>query len=411
MKTNKKPWPLSTTFSIRERINTKPDFQRPAVWGKSQKQMLIDTILREYDVPKLYWRRVGQKPDKYEVVDGQQRLLAIWGFFAGDFTLPKDADPIDEEEIGGCGYKNLPDDLRIRFDQYPLDVVVLEETDDDEVRELFLRLQNGTSLKSQEKRNAMPGKMRAFIKELAAHPFFQRVPFKNSRFTYDLVAAQMVCLELKGEPTGIRDKNLTEMYADNQDFDTNSAEAKAVRRTLGVLERVFPEKRPELERYNVISLYCVVAELQRQFVFDQIRPHLLDWFLAFENDRADQEMKPDDDPTLDAKWRTYKERISHSTDAEDSIRYRMDFMLERLLEAYPSLERKDNQRGFTHQQRMAIFRRDRGYCQVKRVCKGEKVTWDDWHCDHVKSHKNGGRSTVENGAVACPACNLKKGAS
>ena len=54
MQTSKKPMPLATIHGIRKRINTNPDFQRPAVWGTSQKQLLVDTILRDYDVPKLY---------------------------------------------------------------------------------------------------------------------------------------------------------------------------------------------------------------------------------------------------------------------------------------------------------------------------------------------------------------------
>ena len=118
--------PLATVFGIRSRINTNPDFQRPAVWGTSQKQLLVDTILRDYDVPKLYWRRTGSRPDTYDVVDGQQRLRAIWDFFSGQFKLPRDADPIDGEEIKACSYSDLPDELRIRFDMYALDVVVLE---------------------------------------------------------------------------------------------------------------------------------------------------------------------------------------------------------------------------------------------------------------------------------------------
>src|SRR5690349_24969741 len=99
MKTSKKPWPLSSTYGIKDRINTNPDFQRPAVWSRSQKQLLVDTILRDYDVPKLYWRKVGTKPDRYDVVDGQQRLRAIWEYFDGSFALPKDADTIDGEDI------------------------------------------------------------------------------------------------------------------------------------------------------------------------------------------------------------------------------------------------------------------------------------------------------------------------
>ena len=91
MKISKKDWPLSSVYGIRQRINTNPDFQRPAVWGLAQKQLLIDTILRDYDVPKLYWRKTGSKPDTYDVVDGQQRLRTIWAFFNNEFKLPKDA--------------------------------------------------------------------------------------------------------------------------------------------------------------------------------------------------------------------------------------------------------------------------------------------------------------------------------
>lgn len=52
MKPSTKPWPLKSIHGIRNRINTNPDFQRPAVWGLAQKQLLIDSILRDYDIPE-----------------------------------------------------------------------------------------------------------------------------------------------------------------------------------------------------------------------------------------------------------------------------------------------------------------------------------------------------------------------
>ncbi len=42
------------SFKKRKRIDTNPDYQRPAVWTKAQKQLLIDSILRDFDVPKIY---------------------------------------------------------------------------------------------------------------------------------------------------------------------------------------------------------------------------------------------------------------------------------------------------------------------------------------------------------------------
>jgi hypothetical protein len=370
--------------------------------------LLVDTILRNYDVPKLYWRKTGTKPDTYDVVDGQQRLRAIWDFFDGKFKLPKNAEPIEGEIIAARGYEDLPDDLRCHFDVYPLDVVVLEDTDEDEVREMFLRLQNGTSLKAQEKRNAFPGKMRDFVRELAQHPFFQNVGFANARFSFDHVAAQMVLLEMQGGPTNVKNADLNKMYESNREFDSAAPVAKAVRRVLGILADIFPQRTPELERYNVIALYCVVSELMRQYVIEEARPHLHDWFIEFETARRQQDEKSDEDG--DAEWVSYREKISHSTDAAESIRSRMEFLLRDLLEHFPSLSRKDNQRGFTHIQKLAIFRRDKGVCQVKLKCAGVKITWDDWHADHKIPWSKGGKTTVENGQVSCTACNLSQAA-
>lgn len=134
MQLNKKPWPLLTVCSLKNRIDPTPDYQRPAVWSRPQKQLLIDTILRGYDIPKFYWRKVGQRPDLYEVVDGQQRLRTIWEFQQDGFPLARDADPIDGSPIARIFYTDLPDDLRIRFDTYSLDIVVIDEADEEGAR-------------------------------------------------------------------------------------------------------------------------------------------------------------------------------------------------------------------------------------------------------------------------------------
>jgi|ERR1051325_295216 hypothetical protein len=407
MDISKKPWPLATVYGIRDRVDTTPDYQRPAVWSTSQKQLLVDTILRNFDIPKLYWRHTGRKPDTYEVVDGQQRLRAVWGFFAGDYKLPKDIDPIDGSSVIGLSYKDLPDELRIRFDTYPLDVVLIDDADGDEVREMFLRLQNGTSLKAQEKRNAYSGRMRDFVKELARHRFFEIVGFSNSRYTFDLVAAQFVCLELMGGPTNVKNTDLNRMYKEHVGFDSSSREAKAVRRVLDLLTDVFKERTPELTRYNVISLFCMTEELLQSYVRSEFETLLRDWFLNFETERRAQEQLAEDEG--DPEWVTYKEKISHSTDSEDSIRWRMDFMLKDFLLKNPELHLKDTNRGFTHQQRLAVFRRDGGLCQVKVKCDGLKLRWDEWQCDHRIPWAKGGLTTVENGQAACVPCNLAKG--
>jgi hypothetical protein len=407
MDIRKTPWPVLSVCGNRQRIDTNPDFQRPPVWSRPQKQLLIDTILRGYDIPKLYWRKTGSSPDRYDVVDGQQRLRAIFEYQSGEFGMPKDSEPIDGLDVARMTYADLPDDLRLRFDTYTLDIIVLDNTGEEEVREMFLRLQNGTTLKAQERRNAMPGQMRDFVKGLATHAFFKNCGFANSRYTFDLVAAQMTALELNGGPCNIKNANLNAMYEANREWDGGSLKAKKVRRVLDYLGQCFPEKTPELERYSVISLYGLVSHCLEKYVFSDRQEALRSWFLSFEADRMGQEGLPEDE--RDPDFLSYKERTSHSTDSEDSLQWRQEFLLRRFFEAVPDILLKDDQRLFSHEQRMAIFRRDKGVCQVKRKCTGLKCGWDAWEADHVTAWSKGGRTVVENGQIACLPCNSSKG--
>jgi len=73
------------------------------------------------------------------------------------------------------------------------------------------------------------------------------------------------------------------------------------------------------------------------------------------------------------------------------------------------IELKDDQRLFSHEQRLAIFRRDKGFCQVKLKCEGIKCEWDAWEADHKLSWSKGGKTIVSNGQVACLPCNSSKG--
>lgn len=404
---SKKPWPILSVCGFQNRIDTNPDFQRPAVWSIGQKQLLVDTILRGYDIPKLYWRKVSKTPEKYEVVDGQQRLRAIFEFHAGKFQLAKHADDIDGVVVATMHYADLPEDLRLRFDNYDLDVIVLTDTSEDEVREMFLRLQNGTSLKAQENRNAMPGKMRTFIKDLAKHPFFSRCQFSNARFTYDLVCAQITGIELNGGPCHVRNSNLNAMYETQQDFDSTSPKARKVWRLLEFLAQAFSEKTPELQRFSVLSLYTLVFHCLEKYAMQGRQDALREWFIKFETDRTAQEGLPTD--VADPELLAYKERTSHSTDAQDSILWRHNFLLRKFFEVVPDIELKDNQRLFSREQRLAIFRRDASICQLRLKCQGVKCEWDAWEADHIVAWAIGGKTTVENCQVACPQCNSCKG--
>lgn len=385
----------------RQKINTNPDYQRPAVWTRPQKQLLIDSMFRDYDIPKIYLHKTGR--DTFDVIDGQQRLRTIWEYFSGEFALPKNADPVDDMEIAGKKYDDLDMDLMDKLNSYNLDFVVLDDVTEDEISEMFLRLQNGTTLKAQEKRNAYPGNMRNYIKQLATHPFFvNSVNFKNSRFSHEHVAAQLTLLTINGEICDVKDRNLNAMYMDNQDFDGNGDTAKKVKRVLNYLLRMFPEKTPELKRYNVVSLYTLVKDLMESYAIKDREQEFAQWFIDFETMRMLEAEKPEDQQ--DARLAIYQSKTKDSTDAMDSLRYRHEFLKESLLSTIPDLEPKDSQRNFDEAQRQVIFRRDRGICQE---C-GVRCEWNAWQADHIVPWSRGGKTIVSNGQVLCPSCNAAK---
>jgi hypothetical protein len=400
--------PISSIIRREEKTDPSPEYQRGSVWGKRQKQLLIDTILRDLDIPKFYLRTIDSDKYDWEIVDGQQRLRSIWEFRRGEYKTSKESDPIGEIDISNLSYDDLSEDLKDKFDSYALDLVVLEDSTLDEVEEMFVRLQNGTTLKAAEKRNALPGDMKLFIRNLANHNFFNNCGFKNKRFDFDQVAAQCMLLELNGGPRNIKNTDLEKMYKENTEFDYESAEAKKINKVLNYLDRTFPEKTPELKQGNVISLYIIISMLMEKYAISDYEIKIGKWFIDFETKRIADLDLPEDE--RDSEMLRYQDAVGHSSDAIDSLEYRNKILVRDFFSTFDKISPLDKAREFSYGQKLAIFRRDQGVCQLKIKCEGKKMGWDDdWHADHKTPFSRGGLTTVENGQVSCAECNLLKG--
>lgn len=397
-----KQWPLYSVRMREPKIDPRPSYQRGPVWSKSKKQLLMDSILRRYDIPKLYLRAVDKPPYKYEVVDGQQRLRAIWEFCQDNFPLSTECDPVHGYVVADKRFSELPNDLVDDFQTYELSFVILEDTTEDEVEEMFTRLNNGETLTAAEKRNAMPGDMRDFVRDLALHPLFGKVPFKNTRYAFDQVCAQMTRLESAGGPTDTKAKDLKKMYEDYVRFEKNGLVARKIKRVLNFLDTAFTDKTPELRRQNVVSLFLLVSELMEKYAISGKEVTLAEWFIAFENERRLEQAEPEDERQPD--WIRYQETIIQAVDSKSSIEFRHKMLMTFFLLYCPELEPLDSQRAFTEEQRMTIFRMYNSICQS---CKKE-VKWDEFQADHVVPFSRGGKTTVANGQLLCTTCNIAK---
>ncbi len=64
-------------------------YQRKLVWTEEEKAALIDSILRQYPIPLILLaeHRHDQAPGKYQIIDGMQRLNAIFSFIENAYSL------------------------------------------------------------------------------------------------------------------------------------------------------------------------------------------------------------------------------------------------------------------------------------------------------------------------------------
>ena len=197
-------------YRTKETIQTNPEYQRASdIWTEEKKQLLIDTILNGFDVPKLYFHRFSSplqlsgKEYEYAIIDGKQRLEAIWEFIDGKFSLSMDFECLWDTSLVAAGQTyselgiNFPD-LRNALDSYGLTVVCIETTDLEIIEDMFSRLNEAVPLSAAEKRNAKGGPIPGAIKLLTAEPFFRdKIFFGNSRYRhYDLAVKFLMCVEL-----------------------------------------------------------------------------------------------------------------------------------------------------------------------------------------------------------------------
>lgn len=162
-----------TTFSVGDflswqrtkSLELSPSFQRRAVWTKSQKSYLLDTIYRGLPVPIIFLRErtdVESLSTIREVIDGQQRLRTILSFV--DIKSIKDPDDRDRflvqkkhnSEISDLPFDKFSSAMKTRLLSYQFSVHVLpSDTSDSDVLSIFARMNStGSKLNDQELRNA-----------------------------------------------------------------------------------------------------------------------------------------------------------------------------------------------------------------------------------------------------------------
>ena len=152
-----------------------PDYQRAEVWDKKKKTAFIESLYMEIMIPPIYVVEIPGESvldvNKYEVVDGKQRLSAIQMFISNALILEKKSLEYYADIFGGKSFEEIQSDYSQETSEMLssiLDIYVITSKSPEFTKyDIFARLNKGAEkLKVNEIRRAIyHSKVTNMIKE------------------------------------------------------------------------------------------------------------------------------------------------------------------------------------------------------------------------------------------------------
>lgn len=260
------------------RIDLDADYQREKIWSTNEQQLLLDSIVSDIDIPKLYLAKVeDNKQFDYECIDGKQRMVTLLTFlkpepdkssrtalklpvFNRDYTfedlrreLPSVADKIERYKLDFVAY-----------DLGGLDDAVAERL----IREIFRRLQLGIRLNSGERLKALLGTLRDFVfKDMGSSaPFLRNTNLSTKRFSREFTLAQICLNSFKRNEDGdfgrARLADLEDFFNDKSTIEIGDPNLNRIRAVLDTMDRNFGNGAANISsRAVAVSAYLFAENL------------------------------------------------------------------------------------------------------------------------------------------------------
>lgn len=459
MKSELKTQPLENLSAayVAKELRVNPEYQRGLQWGLAQRQGLIDSLLRGYQIP-IFYIHIETRTNNYTqapettawIVDGQQRLASIVAYCQNQFSLPDPkrarpgtivpVDPAHLPAWTGKKFQELELDDRDRLLKHELLVVEIT-AEKNEVRDLFIRLQAGTPLTAQEKRDAWPGDFTNFVIEHAGkpgHPLSNPKPFFNQfrktnakrltvadgehyvdghaemrKFFAGLAMTIMLRERMDIDFVDLKGKTINDFYLDN--LDLTSSDPGALR-VIGLLDRIVDiPKFASLKEGGPMTFQMafhfalLVDSLDQGNYTNEWKQFIVDAFLSFKQEVSAARLHHRDSRESLPHYERFGRLMSGSgSDTAEIIRIRHAFMLSEL---YPKIRvvSRDPNRGFDSLEREVIWNRDRGQCQCPSCARPERrVAFRECHIHHIVEHSAGGKTVLRNGVLICPECHANR---
>lgn len=296
--------------------------QRNYVWSEDQKEELIDTIIRKYPLPPMYARQDDN--DRLWILDGQQRIKTIQSFLKDEFSIyDSNTEPveIDEQnyEIAGLKYSELPAPVRSRFNGKKYVLYTFQNMTDEEVRKMFMKLNNGSHLtKIELLRSMLSEETMELIDNISSESFFNNstaiTDKQKNRFVDQESIMQIITLFMNNGNGDLGFPN----YSKNMiKFDSEGVSKEQKEEMINIakyLSEALPEKEKFIKKVNIPIIFMVA----KQAIKDDIKPEkfggLMQQFFSGENQKSVEDRYNDACAGGSAKETQVKTRLNKMLD-------------------------------------------------------------------------------------------------
>ena len=290
---------LKAMHDSKETLNFDHPIQRQsAQWTNLQQSLLVHSILANYPVPAVYVEKTdsaetddkGKAIYKYSVLDGKQRMTTVFSFINGEYALNEETPAAEIEgetyTLAGRTFEELDEDVRQELLRFKFSIFAFEDATDDEIEEIFFRLNNSTPLSKPQKARPLMGTENArFINSILTGSFFtekcnfSKLQLRKSDDMCTLLQSMML-LDHKYNNYEYASISADEVMKYSAAIKGNYSEEQKdlLLEIIDYLDDAFDEKEKLLKKINV-PMVVIMADIA---IKEEIEPdEFHDWFLYF----------------------------------------------------------------------------------------------------------------------------------
>lgn len=269
-------------------LEIQPEFQREIVWKGPAQTRFLDSLIKQLPIPSMCFS-LDFKAQKWQVIDGLQRMATIIKFLSGEQWILSKLDDIDSRISGQPTSKFIDENndlhaLFTRVENLTLPITVLrcdysKKSHTNYLFTIFHRLNSGgMRLNNQEIRNCIySGSFNNLLNELNNDTNWMRINKMKHEEGYRFTKQELI-LRLFAFHDEYRDyggrlaKFLNEYMDKNKNLDTKALEEKRkiFNRTIGIIYRkIFEGRIPPKISISILEALLVGVSLNLEYLESQ----------------------------------------------------------------------------------------------------------------------------------------------